>query len=67
MWHIANFASQESEMEAKAIVKWIMDRDGFEKMTLVDNDFYFHNDNDGDNPLDENELYQQFKLSPPKE
>lgn len=43
-----------------AFVKWIADKDGADKLTLIDHNWYYDNDKDGDMPITEKKLYDQF-------
>lgn len=58
------YADQEKRKEAIAFVNWIACQDGQMKLVLVDNDWYWDVDKDGDQPLSESDLYGFYLKDP---
>lgn len=46
--------------QAIAFARWIANREGDVRMKLVDQNWYFESDTDGDNPMTEEELFKQY-------
>ncbi len=51
---------QEVDDQAIKFARWIAAM-GEGQKTLIDGNYYYADDNDGDQPLSEKELYDQFK------
>jgi len=54
------FADQEKRKEATAFCKWLCDQSHELKITLIDNNWYWESDKDGDQPLAEEHLYDLY-------
>lgn len=57
---------EENDKNAIAFAEWIAFGEGEYKLTLVDNDWYWDSDKDGDQPLTTEYLYELFKRPPSK-
>lgn len=53
--------SSNNKSDAVEFAKWICNNEGEHQLTLVDNNWYFESDKEGDQFLSEEELYEIFK------
>ena len=47
--------------EAIAVLRWLLQQSADQKIVLSDGEFYWEEDHDGDQPMDEKQLYDLFK------
>lgn len=64
--HHAEITLQYAEQESLRFLEWIASREGEYKLTLVDNDWYWDSDKDGDQPLTTEYLFQLYKTKQTK-
>jgi hypothetical protein len=70
--HPATPAATDAKSDAVGVLDWLLgvnvngiNNDEKLKIIMVDGEFYWETDNDGDQPMDAEQLYQRFKKQNP--